>query len=346
MSASPEARFAFLVHPLTDLHRRVIAARTRRWKLLRGLRDGTDPRDVAMLCRLRLATPQGPVEGVVLSVPMLPDQILQDQESALKGMIRAVAISGGGVDAVGLGSLLAVAAGRGTALQQAIWQPVTTGGAATAWAAAENARSVAEDLGLWPRGPIAVLGFGGAVGAAVAERLLSMGARDLHVDAVGPHLKRAERLGLTAFPEPRLAAASCRVVVGASSTGGILSSSDLERGVVLLDVALPPTLSDHMSAKRHGIDVLAGEALSLPSTYQRDGWGHFYHLLAGYGPRHIFACVVEPLVMALQGRKEPFSQGRRITAESVDAVGRGALAAGFQPVLARGWREIEPGTLS
>jgi predicted amino acid dehydrogenase len=342
----PDARFLFLVHPLTEFHRRVIAARTASWRLLTGRSDGLDPGEVAPLCRISHEQGGRRVEGVVLSVPMLPAQILENQEAALRGMRAAVAAAGGGVDAVGLGSLLAVAAGRGSALQERIWQPVTTGGAATAWAASENALSLAKGLGLRPADPMAVLGFGGAVGAAIVERLRARGAQRLQVEAVGPHLRKAERLGLEGHPDARSAVRGCRVIVGASSAGGILRCADLDPGSLLLDVALPPTLLDASNASQRGIEILAGEALALPPGYGRGGWGHLYHLLAGYGPSHLFACVVEPLVMAFEGRSTPFAQGRRIDLASVDALGEGATRAGFRPVLLRRWREVEASALA
>jgi 3-acetyloctanal aminotransferase len=330
------ARFAFLVHPLTELQRRLAAARTGRVRLLAGLNDGRDPGDVALLCRLGLRAGPATVEGVVVSVPLLPEQILEDQALALERMLRAVDVAGGGLCAIGLGSVLAIAAGRGAALQERVWQPVTTGGAATAWAAATNARSAAQALGSWPDGPIALLGYAGTVGSAVARLLRDQGASRLCVEATGAQARRALSEGLLVLPTAAEAVRGAAVVIGASTTGGILDPSALDPGAVLVDVALPPTLSRPGNAV-----VLSGEALALPPGYHRDGWGQLYHLLAGYGPSHLFACVVEPLVMALSGRREPFAQGRRIAPEAVCEFGRLASELGFRPVLARRWREVD-----
>jgi predicted amino acid dehydrogenase len=339
---APDARFVFLVHPFTDPVRRVAALRSARPRL--GLKRGYQPvlDDARPICRLVLDTPGRLVEGVVVTVPILPHDLLDDQEAALVMMRAAVARAGGAVDVVGLGSLLAVVAGRGTALQQQLWQPVTTGAAATAWAAAENAKAAAKALGCWPHGPIAVLGHRGTVGSAVIELLHEDGCSGLKVAARDGQARRARKQGLEPFEDAAAAVAGCPVVVGASTTGGILSPAALATGAVLVDVAIPRTLD---GLPRRGTRVLAGEAVVPPPSYRRGRWGALYHLLAGYGPAHLFACLMEPMIMAAEGRRRPFAQGRRVASEDLRDIRRLAPKWGFQPVLASHWRSVSPNRL-
>jgi predicted amino acid dehydrogenase len=258
------------------------------------MRGGGTLDDVAEIARVGL----GDVEGVVVGVPMLPDQLLADQALALRMMERAVQIAAP-VQFVGLGSVLAAVAGRGAALQEACGIPVTTGNAATAWTAAEVVKRVAAGR------PVAVLGGRGAVGKAIADQL--PGA------VLDPDDVRA-------FP----------VVVGASTTGGVLAPDALAPGATLVDVALPPTLT---GPPADGVTVLAGESLSLPPGWRRDAWGHVFHLVAGYGWRSVYACLIEPLLALRVDRRAPFAQGRRVRAEDVRAFGDAAMAAGFAPEL-------------
>ncbi len=339
MARAPDARFVFLVHPFTDPVRRAAALRTARPRL--GLAPRRTPvlDDARPICRLLLDTPGRLVEGVVVTVPLLPHEILDDQAAALTMMRAAVARAGGAVDVVGLGSVLAVVAGRGTALQEHLWQPVTTGAAATAWAAAENAKAAARAMGTWPRGPIAVLGHRGTVGEAVIELLQHDGAQCLRVAARDAQARRAEKKGLFPRSDEAAAVAGCPVVVGASTTGGILSPAAMARGAVLVDVAIPRTLS---GIPRRDTRVLAGEAVIPPPSYRRGHWGALYHLLAGYGPAHLFACLVEPMLMASEGRREPFAQGRRVASRDLRDIRRIATARGFRPVLASHWRTVPP----
>ncbi len=265
------------------LARQVYALRTGRPGLLLGRRDGTDPDDVSVIARVGYRD----VEGVIVGVPMLPSQLLADQEQALRSMTRAVQVIQP-VDVVGLGSVLSVVAGRGTALQENTGVPVTTGNAATAWAAWKTVERVRDGR------DVAVVGAKGSVGRALIELL---GAT-----ADPPDLRR--------FP----------VVVGANTTGGTVDPSAIAPGTTLVDVALPATLS----GSAPGVSVVPGEKLPLPPGYRRDLWGHLFHVVAGYGHGHVYACLLEPLVAVLSGRQTPWAQGRTLTAATVRAFGETA----------------------
>ncbi len=291
-------RFAFLVHPLVPAARRLQALRTYRPRLLVTDRPTID--DVAVICRIGF----GEVEGVVVGVPLLPDELLADQARALAWMERAAQIAAP-IGHVGLGSVLAVVAGRGTALAEACGLPVTTGNAATAWAATSIVRRVAGGR------PVAVLGGRGAVGRAIADVL----AADGMLVAVDP-----------------MDVAAYEVVVGAHTTGGVLAPSALHPRATLVDVALPPTLS---GPAPRGVTVLAGESVALPNGWRRDGWGYLFHLVAGYGWNAVYACLLEPLIAARLGRATPFAQGRRLDVAAVRAFGAAAEEAGFVPRIHR-----------
>ena len=323
-------RFAFLVHPLTSALRRIQGVRTFRPRLALGLRDGTSPFDIARLCRIGIP---GAALGAAWSVPLTPDQMLADQERALSRMLRAGRMAGD-VQAIGLGSLCAVVAGRGEALAERLPVPVTTGAAATAWALVENTRAVLGAVG----GPVGVVGASGAVGFAVAA-LLAGDGHDVRVDH-----RRAKRAGsVTVCDGPAEAVAGCAVVVGAGPTGATLDAGALRPGAVVVDVAIPGTL---VGRPPPGVVVLAGEAVATPPTWWRDGWGALYQALAGYGPTQIFACVAEPLVLAATGRGAPWALGRSVSPETVVEFGAAARALGFRPRLARGWFEVSVGRIA
>ena len=292
------ARFVFLVHPLVRSARRLAALRTGRVRLLATDRPTID--DIAVYARIGF----GEVEGVVVGLPLLPDELLADQARALLWMERAVQIAAP-VGHVGLGSVLAVVAGRGTALAEACGLPVTTGNAATAWAATSITHRIAAGR------PVAVLGGRGAVGRAVADVLAADGL-SVAVDPVD----------VSAY----------EVVVGAHTTGGVLAPSALHPRATLVDVALPPTLSGPPPA---GVTVLAGESVALPEGWRRDVWGHLFHVVAGYGWTGVYACVLEPLIAARIGRETPFAQGRRLDVAAVRAFGAAAEHAGFHPRIRR-----------
>lgn len=264
--------------------------RTGRPGLVTGARDGTDPDDCAELARFRYRG----VEGRIVGVPMLPEQLLADQERALRCMQRAVQIAGP-VGAVGLGSVLSVVAGRGAALEQLCGLPVTTGNAATAWAAwriTERLRAGRE---------VGVVGAKGTVGRVLCELLGAV----------------PDPQDLRAFP----------VLVGSHTTGATVDPSRLAAGTTLVDVALPPTLSGPAPA---GVTVVPGERLPLPEGWSRNAWAWLFHIAAGYGVGHVYACLLEPLVGMLAGRERAWQQGRALSADTVRAFGEAAEAHGLR----------------
>ncbi len=285
----PVRRFAFLVHPLVPVARRLQGLRCGSAPIALGLRAGTEPDDCGVLARLSYRG----VEGVIVGVPMLPEELLADQERALRCMLRAVQIAGP-VAHVGLGSVLSVVAGRGAALQAACGIPVTTGNAATAWAAWRIAARVAAGR------RVGVIGAKGTVGRALVELLGGV----------------ADPQDLGAF----------EVLVGAHTTGGTVEPGRLRPGTHLVDVALPPTLS---GPPPRGVSVLPGERLALPAGWSRDVWGWLFHVVAGYGPRHVYACLLEPLLAVLEARTEPWQHGRALSAATVRAFGEAAARHGF-----------------
>ncbi len=295
-------RFAFLVHPLVPAARRLAGLRTARVALAAGSPGCLD--DVSVLARLGFED----IEGVIMGVPLLPDEVLADQSRALAFMERAVQLAAP-VQFIGLGSVLAVVAGRGEALQDSTGVPVTTGNAATAWSASEVVLRVLQEERVPRDQVVAILGGRGSVGRAIGERLRAKGVEIAYdPEDVGAH----------------------RVIVGASTTGGVLAPEALRPGCTLVDVALPPTLTGPAPAR---VRVLAGESLSLPPAWRRDGWGHLFHVVAGYGHASVYACLVEPLLALRTGRAAAFAQGRRVRAEDVEAFGAAATAAGFVPEL-------------
>jgi len=327
-------RFAFLVHPLTVNQRRFVGVRRMDWGLYTR-RPGREFRS-GRICELTMA---GRAAGEVISIPWLPEELIEDQSGAVDAMAKALE-SLEGVQAIGLGSLLAVVGSRGEALAERTGLPITTGAAATSWAAMENTLRVLEITG---ETSVAVLGFSGTVGEAVAEGLAAAGVR-VTVGAKGKALeRRAKGLGID-FAPIEDAVRAHRVVIGAGTTGGILEPSFLRPKSVLLDVALPSTLKK--GRRPEGLVVLAAEAVSLPAGWERGFWGTVYHLISGYGPSQIYACLAEPMVMAALGIEEPFAQGRRLPLSKVRAFGEAAAEMGLTARLASGWKSLDSHQIS
>jgi predicted amino acid dehydrogenase len=281
---------------MIPLARRLGAFRTVRLRLALNKNAESQLDDVGEYARIGF----GQWEGIFMGVPLLPEQILSDQNRALAYMERAVQ-NAAPIEFIGLGGVLSVVAGRGTALQAACGLPVTTGNAATAWAASRLCIQVSEGR------PVAVLGGKGTVGKAVAEVLKRQGIE----------------VGIDPDDLSRYA-----VVAGCHTTGGVLEPTRLKAGTTLIDVALPRSLTGPAPA---GVRVLKGESLALPPGWRRDSWGHILHRVAGYGSTSVYACVIEAMMALATGRQHPWQQGKRLDADTVFEFGNIAEKLGFYP---------------
>jgi predicted amino acid dehydrogenase len=263
-------RFAFLVHALSPAHRNVMGIRRARPGLLFGWDDGADPwSGGGRLARYRL----GDIEGDILAVPLDPTQMLVDQSRAVARMERMIRVwdDHRGYQAVGLGSLCAVVGGRGTALADRVSVPVTTGGAATAWALWRNVSAVADARGI--TGPIAVVGSSGPVGRVVAALLAEEGR---HVRVDSRRGGRGASVEVCRTIEDTVADAA--LVVGAGPTGSTLDPSLVRPDVLMVDVAIPATFA---GPPPESAEVYAGEAVGVPTALSRGLWGGLYQVLAG-----------------------------------------------------------------
>ncbi len=324
---APIPRFCFVVHALSRLHRGIMGVPSGRLDLVSQWSDGTRANDVVPVCSFELS---GVAEGIVVGVPMTPDDMLADQNRAVDCMVEAVALAGP-VSAVGLGSLCAVVGGRGDALADRLSLPVTNGGAATAWALLENVRLV---CAVRQEQQVSIVGARSPVGQAVARWLIEDGLT-VTVD----HPRAARNLDARAARTAEEAVAGASVVVGAGPTGGTVPADCLRQGAVVIDVAIPGTVRGRPDPS---VRILAGEAVSFPAHWRKGVWGWLYHVLSGYGPSQVFACLIEPLVLACSERQQPYSIGRALEFTDVAEFGAAAQRLGFAPRLAQGWTSVAP----
>lgn len=347
-------RFAFLVHPLSTGMLRIFGARAGLPLLALGgaatlRREGLEPSNIRTITDLPpLVSATGArCEGRIIGLPCLPSLLLEEQEAAVRLMHTAAMQYGVGCELIGLGALCAIVGSRGEALAARLPKPVTTGNSLTCWASAETVCRLWDALQHSPRFTPRVLlvGFPGTM----AEGLLQVLARrGLPLEIVHPQLPRRQERQLAAL-EGELGISIRRwtdlnealqrkgIVVGAGSLGGELVGADLRPGTVVVDVAQPLDTSP-AQRRREDLIVVEGELVSLPGAYGRSVLTHLYNHIVGQGDGRVFACLAEPMILALEGRAEGWSLGRTLDPARVEALGALATRHGF------GVRQLFTGT--
>jgi fatty aldehyde-generating acyl-ACP reductase len=92
---------------------------------------------------------------------------------------------------------------------------------------------------------------------------------------------------------------------------------------VVCDVAQPRNVSPAVAARRDDVLVIDGGIVEVPGEVD---FGFDF----GLPPRMAYACMAETITLALEGRYEPYSLGRRLSIERVEEIARLAEHHGFR----------------
>jgi len=313
-------KFVFVVHPLSEIHQKILGFRIRKWDVMRSFHI-EDPKNIATVASFTWKDGRDTrVVGEVVAIPLLPEQIVQDPDLAIERIVRAVNFSArDGIfpDAVGLGSLCAVIGGRGSAIQELLPIPVTTGNAGTAWCMFQNAKTLHEQYG----GDISVIGANSPVGTAVVKLFDEEGI------IVCCDSKKAGRKTKAQVETTENAVVKAKIIVGCSSTGPIVQAKYFRENSHLVDVAIPSSVEGKLHPS---VQVYAGESMSFSSQWNRGSWGPLYHMVSGYGLQSVLACMIEPVVLVHSQREKPYALGRKLSTEDIRHFGQIAHKMGFK----------------
>lgn len=274
-------------------------------------------------------------QGILQYMPLTAEQMLNQPRRIAERVVEGVnALKQQGAELVGLGGFTSIVGNRGLQTLERTQIPVTTGNSLTTYAAYVNLLDSLEALEIPPeRAEIAVLGYPGSIALALACLLAPLGCRLRLVHRGGK--QQAETL-LAYLPaefhgQVRLHAGledcyqQVRLFVAATSSGGVIDPRRLAPGSVVVDAALPKDVQPGWE-KRDDILVIDGGLVSASEAVD------FGAMALGLGPkRNINGCLAETMILALEGRAEPFSIGRELPADKVLEIGRIAARHGFLP---------------
>jgi predicted amino acid dehydrogenase len=136
----------------------------------------------------------------------------------------------------------------------------------------------------------------------IARRVSELaGAEGLAPEALVDRLVDEELLTLTTDADRFLPLADV-VVATTSSPGTVVGPQHLRAGAVACDVARPPNVSAEVESERPDVLVLEGGLVEVPGGIDL-GWDF------GLPPGTAFACMCEPMLLALEGRPDAAAIG-------------------------------------
>lgn len=326
--------FAFVVHPLDakDVARKFPFTRFLPDRVVEGALKYLPTMKVAHITGVR--SPYAEAEGWFVSCPLTARQLLTLPDGyVVEKIVRAGRLAERmGAKILGLGAFTKVAGDAGISVAKRLNIPVTTGNSYTVATAVEGTKEAARLMGHDLReASVAVVGATGSIGRVCAE-LLSREVRELNL--VGRDMQKLEpvaarilyRSGLAAkiSTDVKKALKDADVVITVTSAlDTVIEPEYLKPGAVVCDVARPRDVSRRVATERPDVLVIEGGVVAVPGDVN-------FNFNFGFPPKTAYACMVETMVLALEGRYESFTLGRELTAEKVEEISALAKKHGFK----------------
>jgi predicted amino acid dehydrogenase len=342
-------RFAFVIHPLSieHLHRHHALRWCRRLPeaSVERLAAHLPPLFLSRITGARSAATGQRVEGLLYGLSATPREMLRRPPrftyDRLLTTARRAARKGARI--LGLGAFTSVVGDAGITVAEEAEIAITSGNSLTVAATLEAARQAVERYGLVPYAECRamVIGATGSIGS-VCSRLLAREVRHLDLVSIEPdRLVELAHIIATESPGAELGRATradgllaeCDLVITATSAFGqrVLDIARARPGAVVCDVARPPDISAAEAALRPDVLVIESGEVVIPGEVD---FGYDIGLPHGTS----YACLGETALLAMAGRFEHYTVGRRIHPQRVEEIRRLFFEHGFRiaPLRAHG----------
>ncbi len=329
-------KFAFIIHPLRyeDFARKYRVTRYLPPKLVEWTFKKVGPVTAGHVTGVVSATGEQ-LEGWLIGLPLTPSAILNAPYPwVLQKLVAAGKLAEHfGAEILGLGAFTKIAGDRGISLAKRLNIPVTTGNSYTTATAVEGTLAAAARMQISLKGAqVAVIGASGSIGRASSFMLARHIRRITLVARDRTKLEELREELLGQFPNldvavstdiPTAVRTADIVVAVSSATDAIVDPSDLKPGAVVTDVARPRNLSRVVTERRDDVLVIDGGVIEVPGQAADMGFDF------GFPPKMVEACMAETMILALDGRLEPFTLGAAIDVARVSEIHQLAGKHGF-----------------
>lgn len=283
-----------------------------------------------------ISTDHGKVSGIICCLPVMPKDILENQEKSFK-QIEAISkdlILEHKVDIIGLGGFTGILGNRGQDFNEIFDVPFTTGNIFTAYngiAALDYLRDHyqlnTEEI------PITIIGFPGSIATLIAEELSKRSDGKQKLVLVGrgtdKYLRKmideSEYIGNNADVVNNIpdALSQGKIIITATSSGNIIDVDSINRGSIVIDIAAPRDVMKP-NKKRNDILIVDGGRCGFDKTVK---WND--NLLTSFIKNNLYGCILETVLLALNNRLEAFSVGRRLSINNLEEISHMSKKHGF-----------------
>lgn len=222
-----------------------------------------------------------------------------------------------GAKIMGLGAHIAVVGDAGVTISQRVNIPVTTGNSYTVAVAVDSIIEAANIMDItMTESTVAIVGATGSIGKACARVFSNLCAKLILVGRDGTKTNQVReicegRAEILATSDINAIYEADIVLTVSSAIDAIIKPAHLKPGSVVLDVARPRDVSPAVARERDDVLVIEGGMVEVPGANAN------FNFDFGFPPKKAFACMVETIALAMEGRYENFTLGREISPEQV-----------------------------
>ena len=330
--------FAFIIHPI-DPKRDV----SRKFPLLGKMLSERQidffstffpPVYISQIEGIRSQATGKEIKGWFVACPYTPRRMMELPE---RTVYRKIIHTGRlaeklGANILGLGAFTSVVGDAGITVARHLDIPVTTGDSFTVAVAVRAVMRAAADMRISTHQATAVVvGATGAIGRVCAE-LLAPKVACLYL--VGRDQGKTEQVAreiLAIHPESRVVPTTKMDVVRKAETVLTVTSDirtliypeDLLPGSVVCDVSRPRDVSPDIVDRRKDVLIIDGGVVDVPGTVN-------FNFDFGFPPGKAYACMAETIALALEGRFESYTLGKKISSQQVAEIDTIAIKHGFR----------------
>jgi predicted amino acid dehydrogenase len=331
------SKFGFIFHPIdpkTDVSRKFpLLGKVLPVPAINFLSRFFPPIYISHITGCRSVSSRAEIEGWFLACPYTPATMLSlKPETVYKKIIQTGRLAERlGARILGLGAFTSVVGDAGVSIARDLDIPVTTGDSYTIHIAVEALRKGARmmDISL-ANASAAIVGATGAIGSVCAELLISdigelvlIGRR---FDALNQLKERVAAQGpgrIRVATDLEILSQVDLILAATSNVGTIIEPQHLKSGAVVCDVSRPRDVSRQTVDQRGDVLVIEGGMVEVPGPVN---FGFDF----GFPPGQAYACMAETMILALEGRFESYTLGRKIQLSQVEDIARLGAKHGFR----------------
>ena len=329
--------FACVIHPLDprrDVARKYpLLAKVLPEPLIHLFSRFWPPVYLSQVTGVRSAATGKEVSGWLLACPLTARQMLRmSPRAAYRKIIQTGHLAERlGAQLLGLLAFTSSIGDGGVTVAQHLRIPVTTGRSLTIAVAVEALEEAIRQRGVaLEEATLAVVGATGSIGSACAEILAPTVAGLILVSRNEARLAQvAERVRAAGARQVQIsttvaAIRPAQMVLSATNAARpIIQPEHLRENTVIYDVALPPDVSPRVAEERKDVRLIAGGVMDVPGTVD-------FGFNFGLPPGKAYACMAETMILALEGRFESYSLGKRMPPGRVREIAQLARKHGFR----------------